>query len=93
MWIGYEDALTEYMNICIIEWINRGYNNTMKQGEVVEGFSLPPWFGRKEFHDSHKSNLLRKDSEFYSQYGWGVSDNLPYIWNEEYYEVNETSRT
>ena len=30
MWIGYMDALKLYHNVCIQEWVARGYNNNMK---------------------------------------------------------------
>ena len=82
MWRGYEDALAYYMNWCIWEWISRGYNNTMQTVNVPEFFDYPPWFGLWDFHASHRSNLLRKDPEFYGQYGWTEPDDLPYIWNE-----------
>jgi hypothetical protein len=80
MWEGYEDALAYYMNKCIDEWVRRGYNNTMLHREVPENFDLPRWFGDDQVHDSHKSNLLRKDPEYYGQYNWNVSDDLPYVW-------------
>ena len=34
----------------------------------------------KKIHASHRSNLLRKDPEFYGKYGWTEPDNLEYIW-------------
>jgi hypothetical protein len=40
----------------------------------------PFWLGNEKFHASHRSNLLRKDFKFYSQYGWQEENNLPYIW-------------
>jgi hypothetical protein len=40
----------------------------------------PPWLGDEGVHASHRSNLLRKDREFYSKYGWAESDDLPYVW-------------
>ena len=40
----------------------------------------PKWLGNKKFHASHRSNLLRKDREWYSQFGWTEPDDLPYIW-------------
>jgi hypothetical protein len=43
-------------------------------------FKIPIWFGDKKFHDSHKSNLLRKNPIHYSKYKWNVPDNLPYVW-------------
>jgi hypothetical protein len=80
MWRGYENALRLYMNKCIQEWIRRGYNNTMQIVEVTEPVEMPPWFGNEEFHASHRSNLLRKDAEWYGQFGWGETDQLPYVW-------------
>lgn len=80
MWSGYEVALQAYQNYTIKEWINRGYKNTMKfetfdEKELV----MPPWFGLEDFHRSHRSNLLRKDYEYYSQY-FDEPDNLEYYW-------------
>jgi len=80
MWRGYENALRLYMNKCIQEWIRRGYNNTMQFAEVVDLAEMPPWFGSEKFHASHRSNLIRKDLEWYSQFGWEEPSNLPYVW-------------
>jgi hypothetical protein len=41
---------------------------------------LPKWLGDKKFHASHRSNLLRKNIEFYSKYNWKENPNNPYIW-------------
>ena len=82
MWRGYEKALTEYMNLAIMLWKARGYKNTMKiidVGELTDE-DYPPWFGDEKIHSSHRSNLLRKDPEFYGQYKWNEPDNLPYVW-------------
>jgi hypothetical protein len=80
MWTGYESALQLYQNYTIQEWISRGYKNTM----LLEDFDMnsvvmPHWFGLEEFHRSHRSNLLRKDYEYYSQY-FDEDPNLPYYW-------------
>ena len=82
MWRGYEKALTEYMNLSIILWKDRGYKNTMKIVDVGElnDDDYPPWFGNEKVHASHRSNLLRKDSEFYGKYNWKESPDLPYFW-------------
>jgi len=80
MWWGYENALRLYMNKCIHEWIRRGYNNTMQIAEVTEPVEMPPWFGNEKFHASHRSNLLRKNHEWYGQFGWSETDQLPYVW-------------
>jgi hypothetical protein len=82
MWRGYEDGLEIYKNLCIEEWIKRGFKNTMQitsQKSSTESV-LPPWFGDEFFHASHRSNLLRKDPDFYSQYNWAEPPDLKYIW-------------
>lgn len=80
MWVGFENSLRLYYNTCIDEWVGRGYNNTMEKFELDGGIIYPPWVGNKRFHASHRSNLLRKDFEFYSKYGWIEPINLPYFW-------------
>jgi hypothetical protein len=81
MWKGFENALRYYMNLAIVWWILRGYNNTMLMQPINESsVELPTWFGNPEFHDSHKSNLLRKDESFYKQYNWQVKPDLSYYW-------------
>tara|TARA_B100000745_G_scaffold288947_1_gene226741 strand:- start:92 stop:418 length:327 start_codon:yes stop_codon:yes gene_type:complete len=84
MWTPYVQALQLYTNTMINEWIKRGYNNNMKLYEI-SSIQFPHWLGNKELHSSHRSNLLRKDTEYYSQFGWEEDSNLPYIWlnNEE----------
>ena len=79
MWQGYPDALAYYQNLCIEEWVSRGYKNTMELLPV--GFiNVPDWVGNRSLHASHRSNLLRKDQEFYSQYGWVEPTDLAYVW-------------
>ncbi|CAB4143466.1 hypothetical protein UFOVP784_151 [uncultured Caudovirales phage] len=80
MWTGYESALQLYQNYTIQEWISRGYKNTMLLEDVdIDSIVMPHWFGLEEFHRSHRSNLLRKDYEYYSQY-FDEDPNLPYYW-------------
>ena len=80
MWKGYENALKQYLNECIEHWIARGYNNNMKK-EIIEGkIEYPHWLGDDKFHSAHRSNLLRKDKEFYSKYMWTESDDMEYYW-------------
>lgn len=81
MWEGYEDALSTYHNLCILEWVYRGFRNNMRLMEEVGGHPvMPDWFGIPEFHASHRSNLLRKDPGFYGWFGWAEPDNMPYYW-------------
>ena len=80
MWKGYENALKQYLNKCIDHWIARGYNNNMKK-EVIEGnIVYPCWLGEDNFHSAHRSNLLRKNKEFYSKYMWVETDDMEYYW-------------
>lgn len=44
--------------------------------------NIPWWLGKPLFHDSHKSMLLKKKPEHYSQFGWNVPD-IQYIWPME----------
>lgn len=79
MWKGYTNALKLYMNVMIEEWVRRGYKNTMKLAEV-QNIIMPHWLGNEVFHASHRSNLLRKDPSYYSQFGWKEDSTLEYIW-------------
>lgn len=79
MWKGYEAALAEYMNIAILEWVHRGYHNTMSEASLGK-VTLPWWLGWPQFHASHRSNLLRKDYTFYRKYGWREEPNKEYTW-------------
>lgn len=85
MWLGYTGSLVEYSIKITTEWIKRGYNDTMLERFLIlqERFpdtSKPKFLGKRKFHNSHKSNLLRKDFEFYSKYNWNIPTNLNYVW-------------
>lgn len=85
MWTGYESALKLYQNITIREWVNRGYNNNMEYEEITPGtVVMPSWFGNDRFHQSHRSNLLRKDYQYYSQY-FDEPVDLEYFWPGVHY--------
>jgi len=83
MWKNHTECLKMYYNTILNEWIRRGYNNTM-QHEYIDIFSLattknPPWLTDK-FCAAHRSNLLRKDPEWYGQFGWKEKPDMEYIW-------------
>lgn len=81
MWRGYDMALKLYVNTMIAAWTQRGYRNTMQYYDIrTDELEYPWWCGDLRFHDSHKSNLLRKYPAYYRQFGWDVSDDLPYVW-------------
>mgnify|MGYP003652317478 FL=1 len=80
MWAGYESALQLYFNLCVQEWVNRGYNNNMELEDIPDTIKYPRWLGTETFHSSHRANLLRKDSEYYSDWGWNEDSGNPYAW-------------
>lgn len=80
MWRGYEEALKQYQNVTIAEWVRRGYKNNMKFESVDESHIVMPfWWGDDRVHRSHRSNLLRKNYEYYSQY-FDEPVDIQYYW-------------
>ncbi len=82
MWKGYLPALRQYRREMTLEWISRGYKNTMEIPEDNSKIVLPKWFGGK-IHETHRSKLLQKDYDFYSQYEWKEEPDLEYYWPKE----------
>lgn len=80
MWRGFEEALKIYQNFTINEWIKRGYKNNMSF-EIIDESSvvMPFWLGDERVHRSHRSNLLRKDYDYYSQF-FNEPTDLEYYW-------------
>ncbi len=64
-------------------WERHEAEGTLRD-HCIEGLGLingaPDWLGDERVHSSHRSNLLRKDPEWYSQFGWKESDDIPYYW-------------
>lgn len=86
MWKGYEVALSLYGLVICAEWIARGYKDSLypKFYEYFvsngKNFIMPPWLGWETFHLSHRSNLIRKDFDYYSVL-FNMQDNtMSYIW-------------
>jgi Pyrimidine dimer DNA glycosylase len=86
IWAGYDDALGYYMDCVIREWVSRGYRNNIPlyHDTIPASLRYPPIIGDRSFHDSHKSNLLRKDPIHYSVFGWNVPNNLEYVWRQSH---------
>lgn len=80
MWSGFELALSAYMNEMIAEWIRRGYRNNMFTIALPPEYPVPPWLGDPELHRAYRSNLVRKDPQYYGKYWPGIRDDLPYLW-------------
>lgn len=86
MWIGYEKGLKYYINLCIREWLVRGYNSKMaihviflSDDETLEDI-LPWWTRSSALHKSHRSALLRKER---------VRNELKWYWDKEYLYVSD----
>ena len=84
MWRGHEGFLYKYTNAICIEWRRRGYEDNVQAQlqelnatHKIDGWDPPWWWGKRQFHRSHKSNLKRKDPDYYS---FDVPDDLPYRW-------------
>lgn len=82
MWQGYEQSLIEYGLEMCREWSARGgadtSNLTGRFASLSEHWQDPPWWVNYEpVLISHRSNLQRKDPEYYK---FGAPDNLPYVW-------------
>lgn len=91
MWQGYSHALARYGLALALELLERpcSYRHAVAVRwisfyetlvDTLTDTGDPPWLGSRAFHDAHKSNLLRKDPEWYGQFGWQVTDDLPYVW-------------
>lgn len=86
MWHGYEHALAEYSLECLYELERRGRNYPLQIKffkDCLNKFpdtGKPPWFGNDLLHSSHRSNLLRKNKDYYQQFGWSDPDTLLYAW-------------
>lgn len=80
MWKGYEAALVVYIKECFVFWNER--KNTviaedprykiiyiLKDKTTLPIYRDPPWLGDDKFHSAHRSILLAKLPEWYSQFG------------------------
>jgi hypothetical protein len=93
-WIsrGYADTCREKI-LCALghlspEWQSENFSDMIHLLEVsyqaaLKGRNstfLPLWIGWAPFHASHRSNLLRKNPDWYGQFGWTEPEDLPYLW-------------
>lgn len=93
MWRGFEHLLAVYGVTMCDEWKRRGYVDNLRPyfESMLEDLTADrkqridkPWFiGCEPFHESHRSNLLRKAPEFYGEIFSGTPSDLPYIWTSE----------
>lgn len=46
---------------------------------AAKSHQIPPWVGDVDFHESHRSNLIRKDPIHYNDWP-GTPELMPYLW-------------
>ena len=101
MWRGHEYALYRYIEAMVVEWKRRGYKSTIgdkahatilraTQLGLINGHSdNPAWLSNfedfKVIASSHRTALLSKEYEWYSQFGWAEDpgyrpDTYDYVW-------------
>jgi len=88
MWKSNKDYLCVYANAVCKEWQKRGhkhvkvefFQNAISELSKSTHPAPPVWWGRKDVHDSHKSQLLSKNFNHYIQYFKEIPAGLPYIW-------------
>jgi hypothetical protein len=73
MWANNINGLIAYGVAMCDAWLDLGYKDTCRDKLLSYGEAV---------HSSHRSNLLRKDLAFYSQWGWTDDPAAPYIWPE-----------
>lgn len=86
MWRGHEYHLGLYLlaGCDVLKERGKDYPEVRKRIKAEmrkhKNTGPPPWLGNKEFHASHRSNLLRKNPQWYNQFDWKESPLLPYVW-------------
>lgn len=103
MWAGHEVDLVNYIEACCNEWTSRGYKDTcLKKSRFTLSIarsddwltSPPGWVGDEAVHRTHRSNLVRKDPEFYqaifpAEKVAKEEDYLEYIWPKTDFNLKE----
>lgn len=83
MWKGHEYSLGLYLLAGVQVLLERGkdYPEIRKKVELemskFENTGAPKWFGDDRFHSSHRRALLFKKYDWYKQFGWQESPDVP----------------
>jgi predicted DNA-binding transcriptional regulator AlpA len=80
MWAGHINELCNYGAVMCTEWVKRGFQDSLYDQftNAIDGTDATPWWVNSELlHLTHRSNLIRKDSDYYT---FDVPYNIPYVW-------------
>ena len=94
MWRGFRPALMVYQDAVCSVWTERGFADTclVKTFAILEmvpedaaeylsgSIRMPPWLGREDVHESHRSRLIAKSPEFYEAVFPGAPRDIDYVW-------------
>ena len=88
MWAGSRAHLCRYLLACCDVLAYRGLPYPQHRAEILRALAtyadtepnLPAWLGCEYFHAAHRSSLLGKDPDHYSQFGWTEPLGIPYYW-------------
>ncbi len=85
MWRGHESALALYgVSVCNV-WMARGFKDTccekimLLSERFVWPVVIPTWY-TLDFITAHRSNLIRKNPDYYGPKWPDTPKDLPYIW-------------
>lgn len=85
MWANYPREFCRYWSVVTVECHRRGFvvNRFPPDYQRMKlAATLPNWLGDEKFHAAHRSNLLRKNPEWYRRFKWQEPETLPYEWPE-----------
>lgn len=80
MWEGHVGALCNYGIAICLEWTKRGHDDSLlfQFLDSNTGNHTSPWWVNNELLQlTHRSNLMRKASDYYT---FDVPYNIPYVW-------------
>ena len=83
MWEGYKLSLIDYYNACWKAGKEKWKFNYVKLQPIFRKLILvepPRWLEYPRFHSEMRANLLRKNTEYYSQYDWMEQPKEGYFW-------------
>lgn len=89
IWAGYHHALSLYALAGLDVLKARGYEYPRwytyyeEIASLEENTGLPAVVGYEPFHASHRSQLLKKNPKWYSQFGWKeLPGEFSYVWSK-----------